>query len=53
MKLNSTHIDKTAVGLSLACAAHCLLLPALLAFTPTLTATVFASESFIYGYCWP
>ncbi len=45
MKLSST-IDTTAVGLSLACAAHCLLLPALLAFTPTLAATVFANENF-------
>ena len=46
MKFSSTHIDKTAVGISLACAAHCLLLPALLTLAPSITATAFASEDF-------
>lgn len=46
MKTASTHLDKMAIGLSLACAIHCLLLPIALVMLPTLAANTFADERF-------
>ncbi len=46
MKLVSTSIDKAAIGLSLVCAVHCLLLPVALVILPTLTASTFGDERF-------
>ncbi len=42
----STRIDKAAIGLSLACAVHCLLLPVAVVMLPTLAATTLADEQF-------
>ena len=42
----STHIDKAAIGLSLLCAVHCLLLPVALAVLPTLAVSSFGDERF-------
>ena len=38
--------DKAAIGLSLFCAAHCLLLPLALVLIPALTSTTFGNEEF-------
>lgn len=46
MKTLSTHIDKMAIGLSLTCAVHCLLLPIALVMLPTLFANSFEGEYF-------
>lgn len=46
MKPVSTSIDKAAIGLSLVCAVHCLLLPVALVMLPALTATTFEDERF-------
>lgn len=46
MKLNTSYLDQSAIGLSLLCAAHCLLLPLLVVLVPSLAASAFAGESF-------
>jgi hypothetical protein len=46
VKTVSTHFDKAAIGLSLVCAVHCLLLPVALAILPILAASTFTDESF-------
>lgn len=46
MKSAYTGIDKAAIGLSLICAAHCLLLPVALVMLPALATTTFGDESF-------
>ena len=46
MKTPAVSLDKTAIGLSLFCAIHCLLLPVALVMAPTLAASGFASEAF-------
>lgn len=46
MKTVSTHFDKAAIGLSLVCAVHCLLLPVALVILPTLAASTFSDERF-------
>ncbi len=46
MKSNSVNFDKTAIGLSLACAVHCLLLPVILTIMPALATNAFGSEHF-------
>ncbi|CAA0108676.1 Uncharacterised protein [Halioglobus japonicus] len=42
----STSIDKAAIGLSMICAVHCLLLPVVIVMLPTLAATTFGDEQF-------
>ena len=42
----STQLDKAAIGLSLFCAVHCLLLPVALVILPTIAATTFGEERF-------
>ena len=46
MKPTSTTIDKAAIGLSLICAVHCLLLPVALVMLPALAASTFGDERF-------
>ncbi len=46
MKLVSISIDKAAIGISFACAVHCLLLPVALVFLPTLTVGALGDERF-------
>lgn len=46
VKALSMSIDKAAIGLSMACAIHCLLLPVILALLPSLAASVFGDERF-------
>jgi EamA domain-containing membrane protein RarD len=46
MKSVSISIDKTAIGLSLLCAAHCLLLPVVLIMVPSFAANTFVDERF-------
>lgn len=46
MSTLSTHLDKTAIGISLLCALHCLLLPVALVMLPALTATMLGNEEF-------
>ena len=46
MKSVSFIFDKAAIGLSMACAVHCLLLPVALVMIPSLAATVFGDEQF-------
>lgn len=46
MKTVSPHFDKAAIGLSLVCAVHCLLLPVVLVILPTLAASTFSDERF-------
>lgn len=46
MKSLPLNLDKTAIGLSLACALHCLLLPILLTIIPALTTNLLGSENF-------
>jgi hypothetical protein len=40
------NIDKAAIGLSLACAVHCLLLPVAVVMLPALAGTTFGDEHF-------
>ncbi|WP_338109406.1 MerC domain-containing protein [Pseudomaricurvus alkylphenolicus] len=42
----TTSIDKAAIGLSLLCAAHCLLLPVAMVMLPALASTIFGEERF-------
>ncbi len=46
MKTVSMGLDKLAIGLSLACAIHCLIIPIALVMLPTLMLGIFADESF-------
>jgi hypothetical protein len=46
VKTVSTHFDRVAIGLSLVCAVHCLLLPVALVILPTLAASTFSGERF-------
>jgi len=46
VKTVSTHFDKAAIGLSLVCAVHCLLLPLVLVILPTLAASTSSDERF-------
>lgn len=46
MKLTQTFTDKLAIGISLACAAHCLLLPLAVLMLPSLTALGLENEAF-------
>lgn len=46
MKSVSMSIDKLAIGLSLLCAVHCLVLPAALIMLPALAASAFGDELF-------
>jgi hypothetical protein len=46
VKLESTYIDKAAIGLSMICATHCLLLPVALVMLPALATNTFGDESF-------
>jgi putative Mn2+ efflux pump MntP len=46
VKTVSAYFDKAAIGLSLACAIHCLLLPVALVILPALAATTFGDERF-------
>lgn len=46
MIFSSTLLDKTAIGLSLLCAVHCLLLPLVVILLPSLAASTFAGEAF-------
>lgn len=45
MKIESTNVDKLAIGLSLACAIHCLVIPLALVLLPTLSVSFLADES--------
>ena len=49
MEVTSPNIDKVAVGLSLACTAHCLLTPIAIAMLPALGATFLEDERFHYA----
>ncbi|MEC8860379.1 MAG: MerC domain-containing protein [Pseudomonadota bacterium] len=42
----SNALDKTAIGLSMACAIHCLLLPVIVALLPAIAATTLGDEAF-------
>ena len=42
----STRFDKVAIGLSLVCTLHCLLLPVAVVMLPALTASAFGDEGF-------
>lgn len=46
MTSNSSRIDKAAIGLSLVCVVHCLLLPVALAMLPTIAASTLGDERF-------
>lgn len=46
MKTPQYLIDKTAIGLSLLCAIHCLLIPLLLVITPSLASLNIHNEAF-------
>ncbi|WP_373089687.1 MerC domain-containing protein [Zhongshania sp.] len=46
MTSNSSRIDKAAIGLSLLCAMHCLLLPVAVAMLPTLAVSTLGDERF-------
>ena len=46
VKSVSTSLDKAAIGLSMVCAVHCLLLPVALVLLPALAANSFGDESF-------
>lgn len=46
MKLVSTNIDKTAIGLSFICAVHCLLVPVVLVMAPSFAASTLVDEQF-------
>lgn len=46
MFINQSFSDKFAIGLSAACAVHCLLLPLMAAFLPSILTLPFADESF-------
>lgn len=44
--LNTNNMDKVAIGLSVLCAIHCLLLPVILITLPTMSATLIGDEQF-------
>lgn len=46
MKNIQAAIDRTAIGLSIICTLHCLLLPIAMTILPALTATSFGDETF-------
>ena len=46
MKSISINIDKVAIGLSLICTVHCLLLPVAFVLLPALAANTFGGERF-------
>lgn len=46
MKSDSATLDKAAIGLSLFCAVHCLMLPVALALLPAIATTSLGSEAF-------
>ena len=46
MKATTGRMDKAAIGLSLVCTVHCLILPALLVVLPTLGGTALGDERF-------
>lgn len=46
MKFANTSLDKVAIGLSLLCTAHCLLLPVALVMLPALATTMLGGERF-------
>ncbi len=46
MKAATGRMDKLAIGLSLACTVHCLILPVLLVVLPTLGGTALGDERF-------
>ena len=46
MKLSQEFLDKMSIGLSLACAIHCLASPILVALLPSIVATQFEGETF-------
>lgn len=46
MKLVSTNIDKTAIGLSFICAVHCLLVPVVLVIVPSFATSTLVDEQF-------
>lgn len=46
MRTFSTSIDKAAIGLSLVCAIHCLLLPVAVVMLPAMAAATFGDERF-------
>ncbi|MDY6828881.1 MAG: MerC domain-containing protein [Pseudomonadota bacterium] len=46
MRLAFTNADKAAIGLSVVCAAHCLLFPVALVFLPAVAATAFGDDRF-------
>ena len=46
MKSVSFVFDKAAIGLSLLCAVHCLMLPVILVVLPSLAVTIFGGEQF-------
>lgn len=46
MSTLSTRLDKAAIGISIFCSLHCLLLPVALVMLPALAATLFGNEDF-------
>jgi EamA domain-containing membrane protein RarD len=46
MNATTLNIDKMAIGLSMICTVHCLLLPIALVILPTLSASIFGDEGF-------
>lgn len=46
MNFLSTNFDKAAIGLSMICAVHCLLLPVALVMLPALAVSTFGDERF-------
>jgi EamA domain-containing membrane protein RarD len=46
MKSTTLSIDKMAIGLSMICTVHCLMLPTALVILPTLSASIVGTESF-------
>ena len=49
MQTFSTRMDKAAIGLSLVCVVHCLLLPVAIIMIPALGATFLEDETFHYA----
>lgn len=52
MKSLTATMDKTAIGFSVACALHCLLLPVTIILLPTFTANILANEYFHQMMLW-
>jgi len=46
MKSTTLTIDKMAIGLSMICTLHCLMLPIALVILPSLSASIFGDEGF-------